>query len=87
VKLRRLILEKSRLLVKAIHRERRLPIQVPQMQSVFHPRAQRKAFRRRDVHRQSRSFALRGRKLACQLAVFSGKLPSMEAEVRLQVAA
>ena len=32
-------------------------IQVPETQSAFHPRAQRNAFRRRDVRLQSRSFA------------------------------
>jgi hypothetical protein len=35
----------------------RKPIQVPQRQSAFPPRAQRNVFRRRDVRRQSRSFA------------------------------
>jgi hypothetical protein len=32
-------------------------IRVRQTQSAFHPHAQRTAFRRRDVHQQSRSFA------------------------------
>ena len=32
-------------------------ILVQQMQSAFHPRAQRNAFRRHDVRQQSRSFA------------------------------
>jgi hypothetical protein len=27
-----------------------LPLRVPEMQSAFHPREQRSAFRRRDVH-------------------------------------
>jgi hypothetical protein len=33
------------------------PILAPETQSAFHPHAQRNAFRRRGVHRQSRSFA------------------------------
>jgi len=34
------------------------PLQVPEKQSAFHPRAQRNAFRRRDARLQSRSFQL-----------------------------
>jgi hypothetical protein len=32
-------------------------VQVPETQSIFHPRAQRNAFRRRDARQQSRSVA------------------------------
>src|SRR5437773_5641257 len=39
------------------------PLRVPQTQAAFHPRAQRNGFRGRDVHLQSRSFALRYSKL------------------------
>src|SRR5262249_27986282 len=54
-------------------------IRVPKTRSLFHRPAQRNAFRRRDVRQQSRLFASRGRKWPCYLAVFSGKLPSMNA--------
>src|SRR5262249_9340507 len=39
------------------------PISVPKTRSVFHPRAKRNAFRRRDVRQQSRSFALYDQRL------------------------
>src|SRR5215469_5671453 len=37
---------------------RESPVPVPETQSAFHPRAQRNAFRRRDVRQQRRLFAL-----------------------------
>jgi hypothetical protein len=45
-------LEKSRPLVKTIRRKPELPIPAPETQLAFHPRAQRNAFRRRDVRLQ-----------------------------------
>jgi hypothetical protein len=45
------------MLVNPVSRKPESPIQVPEKQSAFHPRAQRNAFRHRDVGLQSRSFA------------------------------
>jgi len=49
--------EQSDRLVKSIRDKPESPIPVPEMLSAFQPRAQRDAFRRRDVRLQSRSFA------------------------------
>jgi hypothetical protein len=46
-------LEKSCQLVTPIRRKRESPIPVPEKRSTFHLRAQRNAFRRRDVGLQS----------------------------------
>ena len=43
------VCKKSGQLVKTIRSKGESPIQVPQTQSAFHPRAQQNAFRRRDV--------------------------------------
>src|SRR5260370_585628 len=57
------VLKKSRLLVKQTRPKRRSQIRVPEKPSAFHPHAQRTAFRRRDAHQQSRSFAPRNPRL------------------------
>jgi hypothetical protein len=48
---------KFRRLVEASRSQRESPIQVPKTHSVFHPLAQRDAFRCRGARQQSRSFA------------------------------
>src|SRR6266478_815662 len=58
-------LQKSRLSVKTIRRKCESPLRVPEMQSTSHPHAQRTAFRRRDVRRQSRSFVRLNPPLKC----------------------
>jgi hypothetical protein len=55
--------KKSRQSVETICHKRKSPLRVPKTPSVFHPRAQRNAFPRRDARLQSGSFACRNPRL------------------------